>query len=261
MLNVSMTIQSLKREISNARTFLDEFVVRNGHSLLDHTIARFIWGAIATSDAILTLVKEKKFNGSAPLVRNLLETTFTLNYVYNCKNPDKIAARIFVWEIIHEEKAEKGKPNIFKYEKEPLGFVASVPYKVICKELKAIGEDTNNIEEAFLEATTSKRVHWHWSGRGPGALIKQYKAKTELLEIDLMMSYHYKHLWSSFSSEIHASASWANPYISTSLIEEFKLIDPMAEDQTRAAALAGLSGAFMKTIIAEAKEFCGKNAF
>lgn len=256
-----MVLMSLEREIINAKSFTDQFNVRKGHSLRDHTIIRFIWGAIASADAILTLAKNNKFNGMYPSARYLLETTFTLNYILGSNNSDKIAARIFVWEITQKEKAEKSKSSLSKESSNIKKFEAIVPYKAICKELKSLGEKTQFVEDAFQEATTKKNVHWHWSGKGPGALLKYFNAKIGIQEIDLEISKFYNEVWSMFSSEVHATARWVNSYITSPLTSEFKLKDPLENDLEKSAACAGFSGNLIKTMINDAQEFYSKNTF
>lgn len=246
-LNSRIVIGKLNWRIEQTHQFLKKFQVRNGHSLLDHTVARYLWGAIATARLILTIARDHRFVGVMPLVRQLLETSFTLRHLLQTKNPDDAAACVFVWDILNaEELAAESQARMPHRERQM--FTAEKALQEMCEELRSLDESADNIRRIYDEAKKRKKRHWHWTGRGPGAMI--YEILSEGQEPDAVVDKFetdiFRSAWSDMSREAHATARWHIPGITFNTDSVLNFDDPLVQDDQKAAAIAGMASYFLQ---------------
>jgi hypothetical protein len=247
MLNTTLILGKLRREIQQTQVFIKRFEVHEGHSLLDHTIVRYLWGAVATAQLVLIIAADHRSIGASPLVRQILETAFSLKYLLNTGNPDENAARTLVWDFLNaNEQIGIEIPNIGTFQKVDF-FDADEAIEAVCLDLQSFGENPDVLRHVYTEAKALKKRHWHWTGKGPGAMIRELMAENEPSAVlDKFETNVFRYSWAEFSMESHATARWHIPHITVSIGKRIDFEDPLAIDYQKAAALAGLTGCLLR---------------
>ncbi len=110
------------------------------------------------------------------------------------------------------------------------------------------------LEQTIIEAGKKGRRHWHWNERGPKELINSLKISHLDTDVRVILALHYLSIWTSLSQFVHVSANWETPTITFNSNGRIDFVDPLARDDQRAAAAAGLAFTLLKDIQSTTKE-------
>ena len=218
------------------------FEVHEGHYLLDHTIIRYLCGAIATAQLISTITATHQFNGAAPLARQILETAFSLKYLLHNGNPDENAVRTLVWDFLNaHEQIGIDFPNATPRTRNGFSNPDNA-IKAVCLDLESFGENTDLIKHVYREAKALKKRHWHWTGKGPGAMIREIMTESESSAlVEEFETNYFRCSWTDLSMESHATPRWEILHITLQAGKRIDFADPLAIDSQKAARLAGMA--------------------
>jgi len=127
-------------------------------------------------------------------------------------------------------------------------FKASAIFEQVCEELRNIGEPVEVLEQTITEARKKTRRHWHWNEGGTTKLIKDLIISGFEKDIRQIFTSYYSSTWSSLSQLVHVSARWETPAITFNSGDQIDFIDPLARDDQRAAAAAGLTFTLLQEV-------------
>jgi hypothetical protein len=216
-----------------------------------------LWGSIATTHLVLTIAKDHRSIGAMPLLRQLLETTFTLKHLLNTNKPDETAARSLVWDFLNaDEKIAINLPKTEIHLKQPV-FSADRAIEELCAELESLGESPDLVRRIYAEAKTGKKRHWHWTGRGPGAMIRELLLEGPAAIVDKFETNIFRYAWADISVESHATPRWHIPGITFLDNGPLDFDNPLAQDDQKAARLASMASYFLKRSRQYAAEYYG----
>lgn len=259
------TRTGFRRKIAQAKSLLESIEPRPGHILLDLTVARYLHDAVAVADSIRAICEEKRYRGAQPLIRYLFETALNLEYLLGHEDPDVAAAQTFIadMENLSEQERRAARSQVVMGPPEADEVVVwwddwvRGSFDGIKEHLvENLGEDPDEVERIFTQASENMTDHWHWAGTGPGGLVEGLAERMEDARIGEVFRAHRRHLWKLTSNQAHPSPHWEKPHlVHTHDGKTLEIEDPLGEHEDMAAAHMGMAMSVLNSAVIEVRMY------
>lgn len=197
--------ETVHPRLDDASAELAKFRAREGHQILDLLLHRYLWGSVATAQALLVLGQAERVRGSKPLHRYLFECLVDLHYLLTEDDPDRWAARALAWDILewdrmwdrHDAVADEDLEMEINVQGESPDEAA---YE-LADRLRAMGEEPTVFETEYEEGRRQgEDRRSHWSGISTTDRVNRIAERTP---DNPLLAAMYHAMWFSLSEGTH----------------------------------------------------------
>ncbi len=210
------TIAQLEARLREAKDFLAHTQIEATRYFLDQALGRYMWGAIATTEAILAAARAGKATGAKALERQLHESLIDVYFMLSAPDPDLCAAQSVLTDLadwrdlwrLHAQVVAQHPDFPFPPIPEEWRAVLSRRPEEATAQLDRISAEYGGPPDLFTRASQvlDKSRHWHWSGLSRTEMIRELRRRGQIDEGGAAIA---KTITKLYNVGSHASPSWS----------------------------------------------------
>lgn len=217
--------EALRTEIDRARSLFGLHRIRPDHVLVDQTVVRFLWWAIADADLIILAVEHEQTAALSPVLRHLFETTHdVMHFVGVAEDLEEVAAGSLVGELLDWHKQVWRRDDVVRQASRlaagqgdrKMPPTVDEAFEQVAEKVEGLGQDTTVLRRVYEE--NRERTHSargvHCTGFDRVSLIHQARRKFadggEDIKDILAVCNQLEWLWRETSARgrTHSSPGW-----------------------------------------------------